>query len=175
MRLGADIIAGLCLAVAIAGPSLAAETTEVEKKLAYVAAVGPDRTYYCRVVPRSDATNRTQMVIDFSLEGEGPVDARMVVTGSVGGRPYSARIYWRGTAGPAGEDGNDAQIVLNEVSGFDADPLPGEARWSDPTGDTITLRVDHHTSLGPQSYVLQGTQESEFGINDLTCLDGVRR
>lgn len=161
-------------ALGLALPSAASALTEVEKRLAHVAVTSADRIYYCRVTPRSDATNQTQMLIDFQLEGEGPVTARMIVTGRVRGQLYHARITWRGTAGPAGDDGQEALIVLNEVAGFDADPLPGKARWSDPNGDRISLRVEPFLQKGPHSFALNGTQETEFGINDLTCLDGDR-
>jgi hypothetical protein len=161
-------------AVALVAPTGYPAESDVAQRLAYVAQVSADRIFYCRVAPRSDATNPTQMLIEFDLAGVGPVAARMIVTGSVRGDLYRARISWRGTAGPSGEDGQDALIVLDEVAGFDPDPLPGKARWSDPAGDTITLRVDPAPSGAPRPFVLSGTQETEFGINDLACIDGER-
>lgn len=145
---------------------------EVEKKLAYVASVAPERTYFCRVTPRGSGTSQTQMRIEFTLEGVGPVDAQMVVSGLVSDRRYSARLSWRGTASRSSEDSEIAVITLDEVYKFDADPLPGDAAWSDPSGDTITLHVEEYVSMGPEPYILVGTQTSEFGINDLRCVDG---
>lgn len=172
MKRAALIIAPL---TALAAPTaVLADHSEVAARLSYVAATSPDRIYYCRVTPRSDATNQTQMLIEFDLAGEGPVAARMIVTGSVRGELYRARISWRGTAGPSGENGEDALIVLDEVAGFDADPLPGKARWSDPRSDKIKLRVEPLLSENPRPYALNGTQETEFGVNDLACLDGDR-
>lgn len=162
----------------ILGLALVASTTHVHaqssgsEKLAYVAGIGPERTFFCEAIPQSGATNKTLMVLDFELGGAGVMTAEMVVTGSVNGRFYNTRIGWRGMAST---DGDEARIVLNEVSSVDADALPGTAQWSDPEGDVITLRVDPYASLGSQSFVLQGTQETELGTNNLSCLDGPRR
>ena len=129
-------------------------------------------TYFCRVNPRGAGTSQTQMRIDFSLDGEGPVDAQMVVTGLVSNRRYSARLSWRGTASRADDNPDIAVIRLDDVYKFDADPLPGDAAWSDPSDDTIILRVEDYNPDGDEPYILVGTQTSEFGINDLRCLDG---
>lgn len=146
----------------------------VAAKLAYVASIYPEGSYHCRVTPRTGGTSQTLMAIDFILDETGAVDAHMVVTGQVQGRRYNARLGYSGHAGASDSNPEEAVIVLDTVYRFDADPLPGGAQWSDPQGDTITLRVDRYYSMGTQPYILVGTQESEFGVNDLRCLDGSR-
>ena len=174
----------LGLGAALGSSSLAAQDneqaqsanqSEVERKFDYVANVFPERTFFCRVTPQGSGTSETRINFDFEFDGPGPVDARMEVIGRVAGRPVSARMRWRGTASIEGKDGRHAVIRLTEIYDYDADPLPGSARWSDPQGDTITLRIENYVSLGTQPYVLNGTQNTEFGINDLRCLDSARR
>ena len=162
------------LAMATGSAPLSAQGETVSDKLAYVAALHPERIYYCGVRPLGSGTSETRMTIDFELDGAGPVEAMVVVTGSVGGRPYSARIQFRGTAGPAQDQPEEAEIVLTEVYSYDADPLPEGAAWSDPDGDVITLRVEENALMGSQPYILNGTQLSEFGINEVRCLDNRR-
>jgi len=156
--------------VATTAPSHAQSTGS--EKLAYVADVGPERTFFCEAIPQTGSTNKTLMMLDFELNGAGPISAKMIVTGSVDGRFFNTRIGWLGTAST---DGDEARVVLNEVSSVDADTLPGKARWSDPRGDVITLRIDPYASLGSQRFILKGSQETELGTNDLKCLDGPRR
>lgn len=152
--------------------SVPATPSTGEEKLAYVAAIGPQRSFYCEATPQTGATNSTQITLDFELSGAGPVNAQMVVTGSVQRRFYNARIGWNGTASA---QGSKAQIVLDAVTGFKADTLPGDAQWSDPEGDVITLRILPYSSFSSQRYILKGTQETELGTNDLRCLDAPRR
>ena len=97
----------------------------------------------------------------------------MVVTGQVNGRRYHAWIGYAGHA-TADDESGEAMIRLDTIYHYKADPLPGGAEWSDPEGDVITLRIDRYFSIGLQKYILIGTQESEFGVNDLRCLDGSR-
>lgn len=148
---------------------------QADAKFAYIAGLDPARTFYCRVMPRSSGSSETQLELDFTLEGAGPVEAKMVVTGSVNGRRYSARMNWRGTASAVGNGHNEALINLDEIYDWDGDPLPGDAEWSDPSGDTISLRIEDHYSMGTQPYILVGTQVTEFGVNDVRCLDGISR
>ena len=145
-----------------------------ESKFAYVAGIYPEGSYHCRVTPRTGGTSETLMAIDFIIDGEGPVLANVVVTGQVDGRRYHAWIGYAGREVTSADDPEEAVIVLDSVYHYKADPLPGGAEWSDPEGDKITLRIDRYFSIGSQKYILNGTQESEFGINDLRCLDGSR-
>lgn len=163
-------------AIAFASPVLAQSDAgdTVEAKLAYVASVYPDRTYFCRVLPRTSETSETLITIDFIFEEAGPIDARVVVTGQVRGRRYSARMAYSGHAGASATNPEDAEIVLDRITEYDADALPEGASWSSPEGDVITLRVDRYRSMGSQPYILIGTQDTELGINDLRCLDGSR-
>lgn len=163
-------------ALAMAAPLQAQEQSDPldtpESKFAYVAGVYPEGSYHCRVIPRSDSTSETLMAIDFIIEGEGPVLANVVVTGQVNGRRYHAWIGYAGREVTSADDPEEAKIVLDSVYHYKADPLPGGAEWSNPEGDTITLRIDRYFSMGSQKYILNGTQVSEFGVNDLRCLDG---
>lgn len=146
----------------------------VEAKLSYVASIYPDGIFYCRVIPRSRATSETLIAIDFMFEEAGPLDALVVVTGQVRGQRYSARMTYSGHAAASQDDPGDAEIVLDTITEYDADPLPDGASWSSPEGDVISLRVERYRSMGPQPYILVGTQDTEFGINDLRCLEGNR-
>lgn len=154
----------------------ASAQSSADEKLAYVASVAPEGVFFCSVKPRSLNTSETFMRVAIALDGEGPVEADVTVTGVVSGSRYSARIGFRGTASVSQDDAGDALITLNEVSSFDADPLPGDAEWSDPEGDVIELRVvDFVSRRGDQRFILRGTQVSEFGINDVSCLDDQNR
>lgn len=169
--------AALGLVLALTASPVMAQSDSLdspEAKFAYVAGIYPQGSYHCRVTPRSGGTSETLMAIDFMMDGEGPVQANMVVTGQVNGRRYNAWIGYAGRTRTSASDPEEAVIVLDTVYHFDADPLPGGAEWSDPDGDTITLRIDRYFSMGRQKYILVGTQESEFGVNDLRCLDGSR-
>ena len=175
-RVCSFLAVGLPLAALAAPLSAQSDDSEsVEAKLSYVSGIYPERTYFCGARPRDGGTSETRILFDFFLDGAGPVEAKMEVIGSVGGRRVSARMRWRGTAGPAPDNPEEAVIVLTEVYDYDADPLPDGAEWSDPEGDIITLRVDRYFSMGTQPYILVGTQLSEFGTNDLRCLDGAAR
>lgn len=170
-------IAGVVAASMAAAVPAMAQTDDPESvaaKLAYVAGIYPERTYYCRASPLDAGTSETSILFDFQLDGTGPVDARMEVRGQVRGRPVSARMRWRGTAGPAENNPDEAVIVLTEVYDYDADPLPDGAEWSDPSGDVITLKIERFLTVGGREYILNGTQETEFGTNALRCLDGNR-
>ncbi len=162
--------------IASLGPVTASAQSsgEIEKQLAHVATVSEAGDYYCRVSPRSAGTSQTQMSLDFTVSGPGPVEAKMVVTGLVAGMRYSARLSWRGTASASADDEDVAEIILDEVYHFDPDPLPGDAKWSDPSGDRITLRVEDYSARGPEPYILAGTQKTEFGVNDMRCRERVR-
>lgn len=161
-------------AFALAQPALAQAQADdtVEAKLAYVASVYPDRTYFCRVLPRTSDTSETLITIDFIFEEAGPIDAQVVVTGQVRGRRYSARMTYAGRAGASPANPEEAEIVLDTINDYDADPLPDGATWSSPEGDVITLKIDRYRAIGSQPYILVGTQDTELGINDLRCLDG---
>lgn len=145
----------------------ASAQSEAEKALAHIEEIALERTYFCRVKPRTSATSEAFISLRLKFESESQVDARMVVTGRVSGAPVSARMSWRGATST---EGNQAVISLTEIYEYDADPLPGDAEWSDPEGDLITLNVVETDRRGSLAYVLSGTQETELGTNDLNCL-----
>jgi hypothetical protein len=169
----------LTVCLALTGTAASAQSS-ADEKLAYVASVAGEGVFFCSVKPRSRNTSETFMRVAIALDGEGPVEADVIVTGVVSGSRYSARISFRGIAsaeyaGDNGESG-EAVITLNEVTSFDADSLPGDAEWSDPEGDVIELRVADFVSRGgDQRFILRGTQVSEFGTNDVSCLDSLSR
>ncbi|WP_162627673.1 hypothetical protein [Erythrobacter sp. KY5] len=160
---------GLIVAAPVA---YAQSQSSAEEKLAHVEEVAAQRTYFCRVKPRTSSTSETSIALDFEFGDSSQIEARMVVTGRVSGAPVSARMRWRGTTATSGEE---AVISLTEVYNYEADPLPGDAEWSDPDGDLITLNIVDTQRRGSQAFVLAGTQETELGTNDLRCLPGRKR
>ncbi|WP_298303048.1 hypothetical protein [uncultured Erythrobacter sp.] len=110
-------------------------------------------------------------MIDFVVEDEGQVTAKMAVTGRVGGRFYVTRIGWRGIVSV---EGDEARVVLDEVLSVNADPLPGNARWSDPEGDVISLQIEPYSGPRDQNLSLTGFQETELGTNNMKCRDSPR-
>jgi len=177
MRLGKIQLAFAAIALATVAQAGANERVPVAQnglveaytKLDYVNSIVPPDVWVCRAAPRTSNTAPTQLMMAFIIPGMGDITASARNTVTLNGRSYSGNYRATGTA-VARVDGS-ATIRLDSFEVMSQDQLPNGYDWSDPSQDIIELQVVADTaSRDRKPYMMVGTQSSEFGTNDLTCI-----